>query len=59
MRRYLLFGGDTYYPIGGWDDYQGSYNDIYEAADAAEKARAWDWYHIVDSTDGQIVKSAG
>jgi hypothetical protein len=54
VKRYLLFAGDLYYPGGGWSDFRGSYDDIYEAVDGA---RTWDWYHVVDSTDEQIVKS--
>lgn len=35
MNRYLLFGGDTYYPLGGWDDFIESYETVDEAEEEA------------------------
>jgi len=26
MKRFLLFAGSSYYPDGGWNDFQGSFN---------------------------------
>ena len=47
MKRYLLFRGDQWYPLGGWDDFFGSYDTI-EEAKAAGRACSHDWWHIVD-----------
>ncbi len=30
-KRYMLFSGDNYYPQGGWDDHDGSFDTINEA----------------------------
>lgn len=52
MKRWLLFAGDNYYPIGGWDDFQADFDTKEEAFDKAAEsviARACDWAHIVDS----------
>lgn len=52
MKRYLLFGGDYYYPRGGWSDF-------IESADTLEEIRAslddWldrehKWFHVIDTT---------
>ena len=52
LKRYLLFCGGTYYPYGGWDDFAGSYDSL----EQAEKAAYDDWWHIVDSDTGEIIK---
>ncbi|NET97629.1 hypothetical protein [Okeania sp. SIO1H2] len=31
MERYLLFMDNEYYPLGGWDDFQGGFATIEEA----------------------------
>lgn len=55
MQRYLLFGGDQYYPNGGWHDYHGDFPST-KAALREAAAWGWDWYHIVDSHTGEIVE---
>jgi len=55
MKPYLLFYGMTYYPNGGWEDFQGSF-DTLEEAKAAVPAIGQGypgWGHIVH--DGAIV----
>lgn len=61
--RFLVFGGLTYYPSGGWEDYIGRFPTI-EAAKAfsAEwletNGMGWlkgDWVHIVDVETGETV----
>lgn len=54
MPRYLLFGGDQYYPEGGWHDFRGGFDTVEEAWRGA--ARGWDWWHIVDTSSGEIVE---
>ena len=46
MRTYYLFGGDTYYPLGGWEDFKGAFPT---EADCIEVAAEWgyDWWQIV------------
>lgn len=55
LKRYLMFAGDTYYPIGGWGDFKSDHDTSDEAAAAG---RAWalvndnpgsQWWHVVDT----------
>jgi hypothetical protein len=57
MKRYILFGGEDYYPGGGWTDYV----DAFETADEAHalgKARfkEYQWFHIADTHTGKIIE---
>ncbi len=52
MKRYLLFSGDEYYPLGGWNDFKGSFDTLEEAKEAKEKLSGHDWYQIVDTKHG-------
>lgn len=54
---FLLFAGETYYPLGGWEDYRGVYGSLDLARDAASKLEGYDWWHIVDASKGRIVYS--
>lgn len=59
MRQYLLFAGRSYYPNGGINDYQGSFDDIDEAYMyflKNEDQESWDWYHIIDKETLKTVK---
>lgn len=52
--RFLLFGGDTYYPLGGWADFKGSFPNVKQAV--AEAARwGWGWYQVVDLSSGEMI----
>ena len=44
---YLLFAGDDYYPVGGFDDLVGSFDCI---EDARSKGEGYEWWHIVRIT---------
>jgi hypothetical protein len=55
MQRFLLFGGDQYYPLGGWQDYKGDFDTKEQALKEAANW-SWDWYQIVDSKKGEIVE---
>jgi hypothetical protein len=54
LERYLVFGGDFYYPAGGWADCLGSYGSVDAAKLAAEAANVL-WAHIVDGNIGSII----
>jgi hypothetical protein len=50
MKRYMVFGGDYYYPRGGM-------NDLLESCDSVEEVRScladWldrehKWFHVID-----------
>lgn len=51
MKQFLLFGGDNYYPSGGWGDFKGSFDTVSEAV---ESRGGGDWWHIVDNS-GYVV----
>jgi hypothetical protein len=53
MKRYLLFCYSQYYPSGGWNDFEGSFDTIEDAQNAAHG----DWWHIVDTEDGRTCAS--
>lgn len=58
MKRYALFAGMTYYPGGGWSDFQGSFDvpeDAERAGQANEDAGKWDWFEVVDLETGEVV----
>ncbi len=54
LSRYLLFGGDFYYPSGGWFDFVKSSDDRLELmVEALESDK--DWAHIVDMEANQRI----
>lgn len=55
MKRFYVFGGCDYYPNGGWDDFKGDFDNL---EDAYKRLGSfyYDWFHIVDSHTGQIIK---
>jgi hypothetical protein len=61
MNRYLVFSGSAYYPNGGWEDYDGSFDTVAAAqanvAAAGATGEGPSWAHIVDLTTGDIVAS--
>jgi hypothetical protein len=57
MKRYLLFAGENYYPLGGWFDYEVSFDTVDEAI-AAVPASA-EWWHVVDTQSAYITARGG
>jgi hypothetical protein len=62
MKRYLLFFGDFYYPVGGWGDFQESFDDlpgaiIYLVSNHKNpkynNIYNFDWWHIFDFVTGK------
>lgn len=57
MKRFLLFAGEKYYAVGGWDDFIAEFDALPQAVAAGEhritvsdaSSEALDWYHIVDT----------
>lgn len=57
MKRFLVFAGEAYYPLGGWNDFRSSFDTKEEAFAAKEVLHsAVGWVHVVDSETQQIVK---
>lgn len=48
MKQFILFGGDQYYPRGGWSDFMGHFDTLNEAVGVALEANE-DWWHVLDT----------
>jgi hypothetical protein len=48
---FIAFGGDYYYPRGGWDDFLGTAQTL-EDAQALRKDH--DWFHVVEIGRGIV-----
>ncbi len=53
-KPFIVFSGDTYYPVGGMNDYQGSFETL-EAAKHWLIAKKEDWGHIMDIRNKNVV----
>lgn len=54
MKRFFVFGGDIYYPCGGWRDLIGQYDTMEEVQEFLNDWYGeYKWYHVVDSTTGE------
>jgi hypothetical protein len=54
VKRFVLFAGETYYPSGGWGDFNGSFDTIEEARAAESIAESGgDWTQIIDLETGE------
>ena len=59
-RRYCVFGGADYYPLGGWHDFRASCDTLQKAVRAAEElsagdAASIDWWQIFDMDQRRVV----
>lgn len=61
MKRFILFGGQTYYAAGGFHDFKSSHDTLPQALTEAHRLEALpsmdavDWWHIFDSHLGNVV----
>jgi len=56
--RYLVFSFETYYPFGGWDDFQGAFASREEAMDYIAGDESYhEHYQIVDTVLREVVWS--
>jgi hypothetical protein len=58
LRRYLLFMGHNYYPSGGWNDFEASFDTLKDAMTKArdeEESYCGGWWQIVDLRSGELV----
>ncbi len=53
VEQYVVFGGDYYYPVGGWRDKLGSYGTLAEAFAAC--AGGEEWYQVADLETGVLL----
>ena len=54
MKRFIAFGGDTYYACGGMYDIKGDFDSLEDALIFCLNEND-DWYHIYDSEIKKIV----
>jgi len=54
-KRFLVFGCDKYYPLGGISDLIGSFDTIEEAREAVKEDSS-DFWDIYDRIEGEIVE---
>ena len=54
LKRYLVFSGSVYYPVGGWNDFKCAYSSI-KAAEKRVKQDEEDWSHIIDLETGKEI----
>lgn len=55
MKKYLIFGGDQYYPRGGWSDFIKDFETLESALDyIARLDSSVDWIHIVNTSSGRV-----
>lgn len=62
IQQYLVFGGMTYYPNGGFMDFRKSFASLDDALDYFRQLREedeLDWIHIVDLQTLQVVHYYG
>lgn len=56
MKRYMLFAGDNYYPLGGMEDFVDSFDTIEETFNHPRSSNERGWFHIYDLELQEIVK---
>lgn len=58
MKKFAVFMGDIYYPLGGFHDFKASFDTLKEARVyiKAQKRSSYDWYHIVDIEQKRIIE---
>lgn len=65
MKPYLLFAGETYYPKGGMNDFQGDFDTILEAQKLfnknyeSNKYNSWEWCQVVEITTLKVLFEVG
>ena len=52
--KYLLFGGEYYYPDGGWNDFLGHGKEL-DVLSNSECLKNKDWWHIIEIKTGDKV----
>lgn len=57
IKRYLIFSGDAYYPSGGWEDFDTSFDDLDEVANYIKKFKGehFKWCHVYDTNTNTYV----
>ena len=68
LNRFLLFAGEDYYPLAGWNTFINSYNSLDDAMSGIVKidfreytinGDSYNWFEVVDLVKGVPVEQAG
>lgn len=54
LKRFLAFAGRNYYPRGGWDDFEGDFEEL-ESAKSFLLEEQKDWAQIFDTETQKII----
>lgn len=57
MKRFFLFGGDNYYPSGGWGDFVGDFDSRRDAV-LSGMASKNDWWHVIDIQTKKVIDAS-
>jgi len=64
LKRFILFAGSKYYPAGGMEDFESSFDTLQEAIEYAQVKSTtidphfplqeqYDWFNILDTVTGE------
>ncbi len=58
MKRFIVFSGEAYYPLGGTNDMDKSFDTFDEAFTYASRLHtcAFNWAHILDTKEGEVTE---
>jgi hypothetical protein len=59
MKRYMLFKGAEFYPCGGMYDFVRAFEDKDEAVSDAFYIDAYEWAHVYDIEEQEIIFKKG
>lgn len=61
MKHYLVFAYDAYYPCGGWNDFQASFDTLEEAKAYVDGPHEYNYgfWSVIDSFTGKEVEIEG
>ena len=59
MKRYLVFAGEDYYPVGGAGDFVSDHDTEEEAIKVADEACRGEWAHVLDTETGLMMNRSG
>ena len=49
MKRWMLFAGHNYYPVGGMEDFQGDYDTLVECIEHFFTLDYHEWWNVLDT----------
>jgi hypothetical protein len=60
MKRFLVFTGELYYPLGGMKDFKSDFDTLEEAKDylLSPASGYYDWAQIYDIKENKLVYEA-